>query len=206
MTFAQADIRDFVAPSGPPGIIVCNPPYGERIGEGDDLPDLYRALGDAIRRSRGWHAYVFASREAPTRATGHQAQKANIAVQRQDSLRIDGVSGGCKVDLSHRCDFLPWDGSPDPSAHAKSSVLDESAGPSYKKTHALRERLFIAVPIITLFIFVFVAAFPFLARAVRLGMPSLHRHMVIAADAEADKENDRRKGRRTSYSAVTSPR
>jgi putative N6-adenine-specific DNA methylase len=70
LSFARADVRDFVAPPGPAGIIVCNPPYGERLGEGDDLPGLYRALGDAIRRSTGWNAYVFASREAPTRAMG----------------------------------------------------------------------------------------------------------------------------------------
>jgi len=75
LQFERLDVRDFVVPSGPPGIIVCNPPYGERIGAGDDLPDLYRALGDAIHRSPGWNAYVFASREAPTRALGIKPKK-----------------------------------------------------------------------------------------------------------------------------------
>jgi putative N6-adenine-specific DNA methylase len=75
LTFVRADIRDFNPPAGPPGIIVCNPPYGERIGNDDDLPGLYRDLGDAIRRAAGWSAYVFASREAPTRAMGIKPKK-----------------------------------------------------------------------------------------------------------------------------------
>lgn len=70
LSFQRADVRSFEPPPGPPGIIVCNPPYGERIGGDDDLPETYRALGDAIRRSKGWRAFIFASREAPTRAMG----------------------------------------------------------------------------------------------------------------------------------------
>ncbi|MEI7683875.1 MAG: THUMP domain-containing protein [Planctomycetota bacterium] len=70
LTFTRADIRTFTPPPGPPGVIVSNPPYGERIGGDDDLPETYRALGDAIRRSPGWRAFIFASREAPTRAMG----------------------------------------------------------------------------------------------------------------------------------------
>lgn len=35
----------------PPGtVVVTNPPYGERIGEGQDLEGLYRALGDTCKR------------------------------------------------------------------------------------------------------------------------------------------------------------
>jgi putative N6-adenine-specific DNA methylase len=68
LAFNKADVRDFQPPEGPPGIIVTNPPYGERIGD-DNLPETYRDLGEAIRRS-GWRAFVFASREAPVRAMG----------------------------------------------------------------------------------------------------------------------------------------
>ncbi len=39
-----------------PGLIVSNPPYGERLNE-HDLEDIYVALADACRRfSRGWRA------------------------------------------------------------------------------------------------------------------------------------------------------
>src|SRR5262249_25713570 len=34
LRFTKADVRDFRPPEGrPPGVILCNPPYGERLGE-----------------------------------------------------------------------------------------------------------------------------------------------------------------------------
>src|SRR5438552_2397075 len=33
LRFARRDVRDFQPPPGPPGVILCNPPYGERIGD-----------------------------------------------------------------------------------------------------------------------------------------------------------------------------
>jgi putative N6-adenine-specific DNA methylase len=58
--FELRDTRDFEPPPGPPGTIVCNPPYGERIGEEKELKPLYRTLGDVLReRCRGWTAFVF---------------------------------------------------------------------------------------------------------------------------------------------------
>ncbi len=41
-------------------MIICNPPYGERIGEEKDLLPLYRNLGGLLRaRAAGWTAAVF---------------------------------------------------------------------------------------------------------------------------------------------------
>lgn len=43
-----------------PGLVVANPPYGERLGRDPDLPRLYAALGDALKRGfPGWQAAVF---------------------------------------------------------------------------------------------------------------------------------------------------
>jgi len=59
--FELQDIGQFQPPSGPPGTIVCNPPYGERIGEEKELRTLYRTLGQVYReRCSGWAAFVFA--------------------------------------------------------------------------------------------------------------------------------------------------
>ena len=46
-------------PQAGPGSIVCNPPYGERLG-GDEaaLQLLYDALGAALRRHPGWSGHV----------------------------------------------------------------------------------------------------------------------------------------------------
>jgi putative N6-adenine-specific DNA methylase len=41
-----------------PGLIVCNPPYGGRLGRPADLRDLYAALGAVVRRMSGWRATV----------------------------------------------------------------------------------------------------------------------------------------------------
>jgi putative N6-adenine-specific DNA methylase len=58
--FTVQDVGRFRPPDGPPGVIVCNPPYGERIGEERALRPLYEALGTALReRCPGWRAFVF---------------------------------------------------------------------------------------------------------------------------------------------------
>ena len=44
----------------PTGILICNPPYGERIGEEKDLVGLYKTLGKVFReRCQGWKLFVF---------------------------------------------------------------------------------------------------------------------------------------------------
>jgi putative N6-adenine-specific DNA methylase len=58
--FDVKDVRDFRPPEGDSGTIVCNPPYGERLGEEQDLRPLYELLGKVFReRCRGWKACVF---------------------------------------------------------------------------------------------------------------------------------------------------
>lgn len=58
--FAKRDLADFQPPAGPPGILICNPPYGERIGEEKDLVGLYKTLGKVFReRCAGWKLWVF---------------------------------------------------------------------------------------------------------------------------------------------------
>ncbi|KPK17859.1 MAG: hypothetical protein AMJ62_00220 [Myxococcales bacterium SG8_38] len=44
------------------GILVCNPPYGHRLGEQSTMFLFYQALGDVLKRGfDGWTAYVFAA-------------------------------------------------------------------------------------------------------------------------------------------------
>jgi putative N6-adenine-specific DNA methylase len=60
LRFDKRDVRDFQPPPGPPGVLVCNPPYGERIGEERELVGLYRLLGDVFaQRCAGWTCFVF---------------------------------------------------------------------------------------------------------------------------------------------------
>src|SRR5207253_5932106 len=48
LRFDKRDVKNFQVPDGPPGVIVCNPPYGERIGEERELMTLYRTLGEVF--------------------------------------------------------------------------------------------------------------------------------------------------------------
>jgi putative N6-adenine-specific DNA methylase len=71
LRFEVRDVRDFRPPEGAPGVIVCNPPYGERIGEEKELRGLYRVLGEVFReRCAGWTAYVFTGNARLARQIG----------------------------------------------------------------------------------------------------------------------------------------
>jgi putative N6-adenine-specific DNA methylase len=47
-----------VVPPADSGVLVANPPYGVRIGEGDDLALLYPKIGEVLKRKfAGWNTY-----------------------------------------------------------------------------------------------------------------------------------------------------
>jgi putative N6-adenine-specific DNA methylase len=71
VSFEVKDIRNFEAPQGLQGAIVCNPPYGERIGEEKDLRPLYRTIGEVFReRCSGWTAFVFTGNASLAKCIG----------------------------------------------------------------------------------------------------------------------------------------
>src|SRR5256714_2845047 len=51
------------------GWILTNPPYGVRMGEGDDLRNLYARLGTELRASQGWRAGILTTDAAVIRQT-----------------------------------------------------------------------------------------------------------------------------------------
>lgn len=58
--FVRVDQGDIVlrAAPAPSGILVCNPPYGERLSDAEKLAALYPKIGDALkRRFAGWTAH-----------------------------------------------------------------------------------------------------------------------------------------------------
>lgn len=61
--FATADLGDLRPPpemAERPGLVIANPPYGERLGEQQELAALYGAFGDNLRRHFiGWKAALF---------------------------------------------------------------------------------------------------------------------------------------------------
>ncbi len=60
----------------PPGLVICNPPYGERLGQQAQLAVLYRALGERLRTQFvGWQAGVIVAHEELGYAIGLRADK-----------------------------------------------------------------------------------------------------------------------------------
>jgi putative N6-adenine-specific DNA methylase len=70
LRFEKRDVGDFQPPEGPAGVILCNPPYGERIGDERQLVGLYRALGEVFARCRGWACWVFTGNARLAKAIG----------------------------------------------------------------------------------------------------------------------------------------
>ena len=72
--FEVADAAKFARPTER-GVIVTNPPYGERIGEKAECEALYRAFGEAWRSCPNWQLYLLSSHTEFERCFGTQADK-----------------------------------------------------------------------------------------------------------------------------------
>jgi len=72
--FEVADATKF-ARTTERGVIVTNPPYGERIGEKDEAEALYRAFGAAWRKSENWKLYLLSSHTEFERCFGMEADR-----------------------------------------------------------------------------------------------------------------------------------
>jgi 23S rRNA (guanine2445-N2)-methyltransferase / 23S rRNA (guanine2069-N7)-methyltransferase len=60
----------------PEGLVVCNPPYGERLGDRESLPHLYGRLGKVLHDEfTGWQAAVLTGDGELGRATGLRSHR-----------------------------------------------------------------------------------------------------------------------------------
>lgn len=71
----HADARRIKKPEGRRGSIVCNPPYGERMGELAEIEKLYRDIGKNFKNFEPWHIYVLTSSEYFEKLYGRRADK-----------------------------------------------------------------------------------------------------------------------------------
>ena len=65
VTLSTGDLLEIDAPANygkNPGIMIANPPYGERLSELDELAAFYPLLGSALKRSfAGWNCYLLSA-------------------------------------------------------------------------------------------------------------------------------------------------
>ncbi len=73
----KREVNDF-APNATavPGLVVVNPPYGERLGELEEVKPLYTQLGERLKQAfTGWKAGVFTSNPDLGKQMGLRAKK-----------------------------------------------------------------------------------------------------------------------------------
>lgn len=58
--FKQMQLKDFTTEKEY-GVIVANPPYGERLGEEEAVRRLYKEMGDVYRPLDTWSKYILTS-------------------------------------------------------------------------------------------------------------------------------------------------
>lgn len=72
--FQERDVRALSHPKKY-GFIITNPPYGERLEDKKDLPELYKAFGESFGRLDSWSAYMITAYEDAQKYFGRKADK-----------------------------------------------------------------------------------------------------------------------------------
>ncbi len=69
--FTEAPVSALERPDCVPGLVICNPPYGARIGDRKPLFGLYASFGNVMKaRFGGWRVAMVTSDEKLARSTG----------------------------------------------------------------------------------------------------------------------------------------
>jgi putative N6-adenine-specific DNA methylase len=74
ITFSQRAVKDFHTDKEY-GVIVANPPYGERLGEEETVRVVYREMGEVFRPLKTWSKYILTSDLAFEEFYGQKATK-----------------------------------------------------------------------------------------------------------------------------------
>lgn len=72
--FQRRDMRE-LSHAKKYGFIITNPPYGERLEEKADMPELYREIGKAFSRLDSWSYYLITGYEDAQKYIGRPADK-----------------------------------------------------------------------------------------------------------------------------------
>ena len=75
----QSDALEQMPPSETPGIVVMNPPYGERLGDLDELKVFYKKIGDHLKQNwKGWRAFILIGDLELVKHVGLKTKKKHI--------------------------------------------------------------------------------------------------------------------------------
>lgn len=74
------------------GVIVTNPPYGERLMDEDELKLLYRDFGAMTKKLDEWCVYAITSYKAFEKYFGRRADQGAKAVQQRAGMQFLSIS------------------------------------------------------------------------------------------------------------------
>ena len=74
ITFQDGDATKMSLPAQE-GVIICNPPYGQRMGEQKEAQRLYAALGRHLKYADGWKKFIITSEPEFEHYFGRRADK-----------------------------------------------------------------------------------------------------------------------------------
>jgi len=73
--FFNTTLEEF-KPEGETGVVIINPPYGKRLGDEEELKELYCRIGDILKqRCRGWTGYVLTGNMELAKYVGLKASR-----------------------------------------------------------------------------------------------------------------------------------
>jgi putative N6-adenine-specific DNA methylase len=74
--FEKRDISALTPVGEKPGVVVVNPPYGERLGDEEELQGLYSLIGDLFKqRMKGWTGFIFTGNRELAKSVGLRAAR-----------------------------------------------------------------------------------------------------------------------------------
>ncbi|HCX63154.1 MAG TPA: RNA methyltransferase [Clostridiales bacterium] len=73
--FFVKDVNKIIEPMCPYGILITNPPYGDRIGEVEEIQKIHKRLGRVFGKDRTWSCYVITSVETFEKDFGRKADR-----------------------------------------------------------------------------------------------------------------------------------
>ena len=75
ISLSQQDFSSFTPPPGP-GVLIVNPPYGQRLGEEEALKPFYKLIGDVFKqRCTGYTAYLLTGSQELAKCVGLRASR-----------------------------------------------------------------------------------------------------------------------------------
>lgn len=85
----RRDLTQLTRESGTHGLIVTNPPYGERIGDQERLQSVYELLGQKLRENfEGWKGAVFTGNPPLAKAIGINASRSHTLFNGRIECRL----------------------------------------------------------------------------------------------------------------------